>query len=158
MSRFTTPLRIEDTGVAHQGREVFRVLESFTYEIGGEGSGYLVHVPVGFETDFASVPRFFWRVVPPWGPYGKAAVLHDYLYRKVSGFSKVVADSIFYEALELLGCPWWQRCIMYYAVSYFGHSAYNWEAPAPVGTQFAMLDSNSEVKEEFKKPSVSNVA
>lgn len=40
----------------------------------------------GFITDFASIPRFFWRLLPPAGSgdktaYGKAAVVHDWLYR-----------------------------------------------------------------------------
>lgn len=153
MSRFTTPLRLEDTGVAHNGREVFRVLESFTYEVGAEGSGLYIHVPVGFETDFASVPRLLWGLFPPTGPHGKAAVLHDFLYRKSSGFSKVLGDAIFLEAMETLGVSWWRRTLMYWSVSYFGHSAYRWEAPAPPSTAIEMLDSRDKVKDEFKQPS-----
>lgn len=39
-----------------------------------------VSVPEGFVTDFASVPRIFWTVLPRDGRYAYAAVLHDYLY------------------------------------------------------------------------------
>ncbi len=39
-----------------------------------------VKVPVGFVTDFASVPRLFWTLLPPDGLYWYAAVIHDYLY------------------------------------------------------------------------------
>lgn len=151
MSRFTSPLRLEDTGVARNGREIFRVLESFTYEVGAEGSGLYIHVPVGFETDFTSVPWMFWSVIAPTGPHGKAAVLHDFLYRKASGFSKVLGDAIFLEALEVLGVSWWRRTLMYWGVSYFGHSSYRWEAPAPPSTEIEMLNSRSQVKEEFKQ-------
>lgn len=35
------------------------------------GAGRIIEVPAGFETDFASVPRLFWRVVPPWGRYSR---------------------------------------------------------------------------------------
>lgn len=150
MSRFTTPLRIEDTGVAHNNREVFRVLESFTYEVGGLGSGLLIHVPVGFETDFASVPRFLWNLVPPWGPHGKAAVLHDFLYRKESGFSKIVGDAIFCEALEVMGASWWLRTAMYVVVRLFGHSSYHWKSRSTPGTALTMLDDFRELKDEFK--------
>ena len=37
-------------------------------------------VPKGFVTDYASVPRVFWSVVPRHGRYSAAAVVHDYLY------------------------------------------------------------------------------
>lgn len=40
----------------------------------------IIRVPAGFVTDFASIPRAFWVVLPPTGKYGKAAVVHDYLY------------------------------------------------------------------------------
>lgn len=39
-----------------------------------------VTVPVGFVTDFASIPRVFWSALPPDGTYTYAAILHDYLY------------------------------------------------------------------------------
>lgn len=38
-------------------------------------------VPKGFVTDFASVPEILQGLIPPTGRYGKAAVIHDYLYR-----------------------------------------------------------------------------
>lgn len=37
-------------------------------------------VPEGFVTDFASIPRIFWSLLPPDGVYSYAAILHDYLY------------------------------------------------------------------------------
>lgn len=39
-----------------------------------------IRVPVGFVTDFASIPRVLWSVLPPDGQYAYAAVVHDYLY------------------------------------------------------------------------------
>jgi hypothetical protein len=36
-------------------------------------------VPVGFVTDFATVPRFLLWLFRPYGPYTRAAVLHDWL-------------------------------------------------------------------------------
>lgn len=42
----------------------------------------IVDVPSGFVTDFASVPRVLWNVLPPIGRYGEAAVVHDWLYQK----------------------------------------------------------------------------
>ena len=39
-----------------------------------------VDPPPGFITDFASVPRPFWSLLPPDGEYAYAAIIHDYLY------------------------------------------------------------------------------
>lgn len=39
-----------------------------------------VTVPTGFVTDFASIPRLFWSILPPDGSYCYAAIIHDYLY------------------------------------------------------------------------------
>lgn len=151
MSRFTTHLDIRDTDVTIDGRPVFRTLEPFSFEMGAEGSGHFIHVPAGFETDFASVPRFLWRLFPPWGEYRKAAVLHDYLYRTESGFTKWLGDSLFYEAMVQLKVPWWKRRLIYYAVSWFGYQFYNWKATAPPGTSMAMLEPRTgDLKEEFK--------
>jgi hypothetical protein len=43
-------------------------------------SGHRVCVPQNFVTDFASVPRLLWTLLPQWDGYGPAAVMHDYLY------------------------------------------------------------------------------
>jgi len=39
-----------------------------------------ITVKRGFVTDFASVPRLFWSLLPTWGKYGPPAVVHDFLY------------------------------------------------------------------------------
>lgn len=86
--------------------------------------GVSVDVPAGFVTDFASVPRFFWRVLPPWGKYSPAAVVHDYLY--YSGqVSREDADRTFARLMQSLGVPGWKITIMYYAVRWFGWMAWN---------------------------------
>lgn len=132
MPKFRVPLDIRDLGIIN-GKQYWQLLEDFYYEIGAEGSGYVIRVPKGFVTDFASIPKWFWWIFPPYGRYNKAAVVHDYLYKKESGFSKIVADAIFYEAMESSDVPYMQRAAMYKAVSYFGQSAYNWEMPSVSG-------------------------
>jgi hypothetical protein len=76
MSRFTdalvvTPLADGKTWV---------VLRDFGYDVGTEDSGDRVNVEIGFQTDFATIPRFLWVVLPRWGRYGNASVIHDWLY------------------------------------------------------------------------------
>ena len=83
----------------------------------------MVAVPEGFITDFASVPRAFWSVMPPSGKYTKAAVLHDYLYQ-THLVDKKTADNIFKEAMEVLGVSKFKIWSMYSAVKFFGASSY----------------------------------
>jgi hypothetical protein len=78
-----------------------------------------IDVPEGFITDFASVPRAFWRIVPPFGVYIPAAVAHDYLYSTGEAPRKV-ADMVFVLVMERLGVPRWKRWLMYRAVRMFG--------------------------------------
>ena len=117
MARFEGTLKIERTGKFNAGRPIVRLLAPFKYVT----DGAVILVPEGFETDYASIPRFFWRIFLPNGRYAEAAVLHDYLY---GNHSKTVADAYFYEAMTILGVPWWKRVLIYYAVVVFGRGAY----------------------------------
>lgn len=118
VSSFTSPLLLEYI----DGRR-WRLLAGFSYStaIGGDKE---IHVPEGFETDFASIPRGLWNVLPPTGSYGKAAVIHDFLYRRMWGTSRADADRIFLEGMEVLGVNWLIRRAIYRAVRLFGGSAY----------------------------------
>lgn len=116
MSAFTTPLQLE-----YMDGINYRLLSEFDFA--SEEAERIVRVPAGFITDFASVPRFFWRVLPPTGQYGKAAVVHDYLYRTHLA-PKVVADRVFLEGMRVLDVPRWKANIMYAAVHLFGGGAY----------------------------------
>jgi len=98
-----------------------RLNEPFRMRAAG---GRVFEVPAGFETDFASVPRFFWRVLPPWDKYSPAAVVHDHLYQ-TGKVPRVEADKTFLELMEALGVSWWKRRVMYYAVRAFGWIAWN---------------------------------
>lgn len=83
-----------------------------------------IRIPAGFLTDFASVPKVLWNLMPPTGRYGKAAVVHDYLYRTQGQATKAEADSVFLEAMTALGVGWWTRNTMYQGVKRFGSHAY----------------------------------
>ena len=119
MSSFTTPLRLE---ALDDGRR-FRVIEPFRYFPGELHEGEPIVVPAGFETDFASVPRGLWNLFPPWGRYGKAAVVHDYLYKQQLG-TRAAADRIFREAMAVLDVPAWKRWLMWSGVRAFGWIAW----------------------------------
>lgn len=77
-------------------------------------------VPAGFKTDFASVPRVFWNIIPPTSPrYTKAAVLHDWFYAK-QGVTRSDADGLFRRIMRDSGVGKVKRGIMWLAVRAFG--------------------------------------
>lgn len=94
---------------------------------GTKGDTFMV--PVGFVTDFATVPRILhWKVLP-YGAYTRAAVLHDWLLeqlglweqgRLASGDVPPAdsrdADGIFRRVMEDLGVNWMTRWQMWAAV------------------------------------------
>lgn len=84
---------------------------------------YYVIVPEGFDTDFASVPRLLWTIIPKWGTYGKAAVVHDFMYRHKQ-LPRDKADLIFHDCMIYNGVPAWKAKLMYLAVRAFGGFSY----------------------------------
>lgn len=84
-------------------------------------------VPAGFQSDGASVPRFFWRLVfPPGDPCAlRAAIVHDYLYRHHPGtWTRAEADTLFRDLLICDGTPAWRATLAYTAVRLFGRSSW----------------------------------
>ena len=128
MSSFTTPLVVRKMP---DGKR-WRLVNSFTYRIGDKDSKDKIVVHNGFVTDFASVPRFLWWLIPPRGKYGKAAVLHDWLYQHHSfscgdilyTVTREKADKIFLEAMGVLSVRKWRKYPMYLAVRLFGKLAW----------------------------------
>ncbi len=127
MSSFTTPLIVTPLP---DGKN-WKLYRSFSYHVGSKYSKTVIKVPAGFVTDFASIPQFLiavsgllslaagnyfglpWLTVlgiiailaaallPKWDKYGKAAVIHDYLYNTKT-VSRKMADIIFLEAMDVL--------------------------------------------------------
>lgn len=75
-------------------------------------------VPVGFQTDFASIPWVFHSFCQVNGKHRAAAVVHDYLcvHKHEEGITQADADKVFLEAMETLGVRFSQRKVMYRAV------------------------------------------
>ncbi len=118
MSSFTKPPKL--TRIASQ---LWRVDAGFEYHLGWLGSGFVIGIPAGWETDLASIPRALQRWWPPDGTYAHAALIHDYLYNTALG-NKLLADVVFYDALATLGVRKWLRCAMFAAVVLFGRGRY----------------------------------
>lgn len=116
MSQFTTPFVGELIGL-----NLWIVREPFEYHVGSYPSLEVIKVPVGFITDFATIPRIFWPIISPIDIHGKAAVIHDYCY-EIALYPRKRCDEIFLESLEVLDVNKAKRNIMYYAVREFGYS------------------------------------
>ncbi len=127
-SSFTSPLIVKV--LAGHKFELFR---PFTFHLDSKYSHRMIKVPRGFITDFASIPKQLWSILPPYGKPTKAAVLHDYLYKyhgfvsndQFISYTRKEADQIFLKAMEVLGVDAVKRGIMYNAVRWFGGKAWN---------------------------------
>lgn|SRR5574337_169544 len=91
---FAKPTLKVETG---DGR-FFTLLEPLIYTT---NAGEVITVPIGCTTDGASTPKAIWNVIPPFGTYWLAAVLHDYLYR-VTNRPKFECDNLLLEAMVSL--------------------------------------------------------
>jgi len=89
----------------------------------GLSRGFDIHVPAGYVTDLATVPRILWSIFPRDGEYAPASIVHDYLYSSAL-ISKSFADDIFNEASRECGTPTWRRLMMFTAVRIFGKGKY----------------------------------
>ena len=127
MQSFTAPLDIRYDAEASKilGADHWRVITPFRYYLGDKYSEQWVTVPAGYLTDGASVPQLLWNLIPPWGSYGQAAVVHDllceYLAIVVAGelvtITRERCDEIFCESMVVLGVPGWKRWAIYQGVN-----------------------------------------
>jgi hypothetical protein len=118
MNRFRYPLKTEILSVDLSDRPC-QLLSDFQYIPKSMDGPPVIVVPAGYRTDFASVPRFFWRIFPPMGRYTYAAVIHDWLCDEKIESNKYAAE-IFLECMEALGVSKWRRLTMYKSVLLFG--------------------------------------
>ena len=95
--------------------ENWKVKEPFSYT----GSKETFSIPAGADTDFASIPRVFVWFLPRYGRYTLAAILHDYLWRRLASagaMEYIDADGMFRRAMRELDVPFLQRWIMWAGV------------------------------------------
>lgn len=113
------------------GSETYIVEELFTYEqrcvtltpyytmLGMQ----LIRVLPGFKTDFASIPKLFWNILPKDSRYiREASVVHDWLYTYTTIYTRQEADTILREAMIELGASKLLAYIVYWSVRLFGGS------------------------------------
>jgi len=82
-------------------------------------------IPANFETDLASIPKIAWPIMAPaHSSLIRAAIVHDWFYRKTCDFTRYETDLIFYHMLKNDGISTIRASIMYYAVRLFGWNYY----------------------------------
>ncbi len=86
-------------------------------------SGEEFVVPTGFVTDFASIPRPFWWLLPKWARYGNAAVVHDFNYWEQK-IDRKAADRAMVEGMQDLSVGKLTRTIIYFFLRVFGGFAW----------------------------------
>lgn len=125
-TEFDTALSIEYDGIASSvlGKDYWRVLTGFKFYLGQREEEKWITIPAGYLTDGTTVPRIFWSLLPPWGIYGQAAVVHDFLCERLTvsvhgieaSITRAQADKAFKDAMVALNVPRWKRNVMYIAV------------------------------------------
>jgi len=115
MSSFTRKLVVS----LLPGGKKWRLEEEFSYYTDMFGERKVFKVPVGFETDFASIPKIFIPFLEWRDKFNKAAVVHDWLYH-TKELPRKDADKVFLEAMLVLGIPKWKAYLFYLVVRLFG--------------------------------------
>lgn len=111
-----------------------------------ESNGKTFTANVGMGTDFASVPRVFVWLLPRYGRYTKAAIIHDHLWREVVRKQEISlreADALFRNAMAELGVAFLRRWVMWAAVRWGalkkGGPAADWWRDFPLVLLFTIL-------------------
>lgn len=109
------PFETPTVAVRTSGPEAWELLEPLAYR----GKRQRFVVPAGFRTDLATVPGVVAWLVPRWGLYTRAAVLHDWLCTVGIATGVVTsrdADGIFRRVLRESGVPVLRRWLMWCGV------------------------------------------
>lgn len=129
MSSFTSKLV-----VSYIDGKRWRVEVPFRYYLSDNMRGEYIDAPVGFITNFASIPRPFRRFVDPLDSrWAKIALIHDGLVNEFSqqlvvsshpGVWRIPSWSesadIFENGCRILGCQKWIRNSMSFLIKFYG--------------------------------------
>ena len=113
---------------------MFRIYKPFIYYWKDRIKGKIIKitVPVGFPTDFCSIPPVVRLIIAKLGRYNGPGVIHDFLYRYhqivvgnlVYAVNRKMADLIFLDGMRDRGVTVWKRQAMYYGVRLFAWLAW----------------------------------
>jgi len=119
VSRFTDILLVSPLADG----KTWVIMRDFGYEVGAAGSADHIDVAIGFQTDFATIPRPFWVILPKWGRYGKITQNGRGMYW-TQARPRREADAIFLEAMGVLDVSTPVKYVLFWAVRLFGGLAW----------------------------------
>lgn len=134
------PFLTEDIIVASSGDDRWELLRALIYE----GQRETFTIPAGYVTDYATVPAVISWLIPRYGAYTRAAILHDYLITDLlpTGLEPNDIDGLFRRVLRELGVSAPRRWLMWAGVRYgslFGGRAHGWLRTAPAVLGISVL-------------------
>lgn len=86
-------------------------------------NGDIITIPQGFKWDLSSSPKFLWGIVPPFGDFLFAALVHDYIYIEKT-HSKEFADKEMLFWSNIINDNKLDNKVRYYAVKWFGKTVW----------------------------------
>ena len=119
MSSFTSPFKVKVHNVPLKEKP-FEVLEDFRF-FSAKYPEVVVNIPIGYRSDFASVPRVFWAIVPPIGKYSKACVVHDWLIDNIENHNLSInkINKILFEGMSVLKVGKFNKYLIYGGVLFY---------------------------------------
>lgn len=114
----------------------FIIEESFVYT--DRKTGKTVTIPLKFETDFASIPKWYRARIGVMGRHALAAVVHDWFYRggnwdDGTEVDRGEADRVLRDASDDLGVGWYTRWRLYAGVRAGGWASWRKAEKQDVG-------------------------
>lgn len=106
------------------------LLEGFTYTA---KNGEIIKAEPNMGSDGASTPQPMWNLLPPFGIYYMAVVLHDICYRYLK-LEKSRCDELCKEAMILLGAAKDDIFTIYQGVHMFGWNSFHEDRIAQMKT------------------------
>ena len=101
-----------------------------------------ITIPKGFVSDGESTPRILWPILPPWDEFGRAYVLHDWLYWRQFG-TRQQADAMLHEAMQRLGASYIRAGAVYAGVRAAGWWAWRASIADAIAGRSRELDPDS---------------
>jgi hypothetical protein len=122
-------LSCDEVKAAKSDVPLFEFLTSFRMQSNLLG---IITVPVGYQTDFASIPRAVWSLLSPDDVVVSfASTIHDRLYflggtlEDGRTYTREQADQVFIEGMADCGATSFQQWAVYHAVRLFGGSHFH---------------------------------
>jgi Protein of unknown function (DUF1353) len=120
MTSFKDDLTVTQLSGGAGNWRLWRLASDLTYDM---GNGKEIVVPTGFITDGPSIPQIFWNILPVWGSWARAGVVHDFICCLLAmkrphelAPDRKACDRVFLMIMVDLGVDWLQFSILYLGV------------------------------------------